>query len=192
MNETIQSLFEDLLIPLDYKSETLTTIENSESRYLKDLKLNLSTVLKKSKHLQPKEAYLLALAGAANERSAILIQSFNELALQEGATEEEIAEILACTSLMNSNNIFYRFKHYFPKNEYYNNTPAGFRMSIMMNPILGKEFFELVSFAISVMNNCEMCIQSHETSVKNQGASEGRIYDTVRLVATIKSLVVML
>ena len=192
MNETIQGLFEDLMIPLDYKSEALAILGNSETRYLKDLKLNLSAVLKKSKNLKPKEAYLLALAAAVNESCTVLIQSFRALAIQEGATDEEVAEILACTSLMNVNNIFYRFRHYFPKNEYYNNTPAGFRMSIMMNPVLGKEFFELVSFAISAINNCEMCIQSHEASVKSHGASEGRIYDTVRLMAAVKSLIVLL
>jgi len=192
MNETIQGLYEDLLIPQDYKSEQLILLANTESRYLKDLKLNMSTVLKKSKNLNPKEAYLLALATAVNHQSAILIQSFEALARQEQATDAEIAEIHACTSLMNTNNIFYRFRHYFPDNEYYNNTPAGFRMSIMMSPVLGKEFFELVSLALSALNNCEMCITSHEASVKKQGASEGRIYDAIRLVSIVKSLIVLL
>ncbi len=186
MNETIKSLFEDLHIE-QHESLSLTALANTDSRYLRDLKLNVSTVLK-SKNLSKKEAYLLSLAVAVNEKSNVLIKAFESLSKQEEATDEEIAEIHACTSLMNTNNIFYRFRHYMPENEYYGKTPAGFRMGIMMNPVLGKEFFELVSLAVSALNNCEMCIRSHETSVKQHGASEARIYDAIRLVSIIKSL----
>ena len=76
--------------------------------------------------------------------------------------------------------------------EYYNTAPAGIRMSIMMNPVLGKEFFELASLTVSAINGCEMCVTSHEQSVKNHGATEARILDAVRLTAIFKSLIVLL
>jgi lipoyl-dependent peroxiredoxin subunit D len=191
MNETIQNLFADLNIPADYKSESLEKLAAVDSRYLKDLKLNIGTVLK-STNINKKEAYLLALAVAVNEKSTLLINAFEALARKEEASDAEIAEIHACTSLMNTNNIFYRFRHYLPQNQYYNNTPAGLRMSIMMSPVLGKEFFELVSLVVSALNGCELCVTSHEASVKQHGATEARIYDAVRLGAVIKSLVVVL
>lgn len=191
MNETIQNLFADLNIPADYKSVSLEKFAAADSRYLKDLKLNIAAVLK-SNNITKKEAYLLALAGAANDKSEVLINAFESLAKVAEATDAEIAEVHACVSLMNTNNIFYRFKHYMHGNQYYNNTPAGLRMSIMMSPVLGKEFFELLSLAISALNNCELCITSHEASVKQHGASEARIYDAIRLVAVIKSLVVVM
>ncbi|RYZ47836.1 MAG: alkylhydroperoxidase, partial [Sphingobacteriales bacterium] len=75
---------------------------------------------------------------------------------------------------------------------YYNTTPAGLRMSIMMSPVLGKEFFELVSLMVSALNGCELCVTSHEASVKQHGASEARIYDAIRLGAVMKSLIVVL
>ncbi len=103
-----------------------------------------------------------------------------------------MAEVHACTALMNTNNIFYRFRHYLPQNQYYNNTPAGLRMSIMMNPVLGKELFELTSLVVSALNGCELCVTSHEASVKQHGATEARIYDAIRLGAVIKSLAVIL
>lgn len=191
MNETIQNLFADLNIPADYKSESLEKLAAVDSRYLKDLKLNIGTVLK-STNINKKEAYLLALAVVVNEKSTLLINAFETLARKEEASNAEIAEIHACTSLMNTNNIFYRFRHYLPQNQYYNNTPAGLRMSIMMSPVLGKEFFELVSLVVSALNGCELCVTSHETSVKQHGATEARIYDAIRLGAVIKSLVVVL
>lgn len=191
MNETIQNLFADLNIPADHKSESLGKLAVADSRYLKDLKLNVGTVLK-STNINKKEAYLLALSVAVNEKSAVLIHAFETLAKKEEASEAEIAEIHACTSLMNTNNVFYRFRHYLPQNQYYNNTPAGLRMSIMMSPVLGKEFFELTSLVVSALNGCEMCVTSHEASVKQHGATEARIYDAIRLGAVIKSLAVVL
>ncbi|KAA5533324.1 alkylhydroperoxidase [Taibaiella lutea] len=191
MNDTIQNLFTDLQIPADHKSISLERLAAVDSRFLKDLKLNVAAVLK-SAHINKKESYLLALSVAVNEKSDVLINSFEALARLEGATDADIAEIHACTSIMKANNIFYRFRHYMHDNQYYNNTPAGLRMSTMMNPVLGKEFFELVSLVVSSLNGCELCVTSHEASVKQHGASEARVYDAIRLGAVVKSLVVVL
>lgn len=191
MNETIQNLFSELHIPEGYNSKELETLGNAQSRYLKDLKLNVSTALKRNT-LSPKEAYLLALAVAVNERSAALKTAFEGLARREGADDAVIAETIACVSLMNANNVLYRFRHYMSDNEYYNNTPAGMRMSIMMNPVSGKEFFELMSLMVSALNGCERCVTSHEASVKQHGADEARIYDAIRLAAVIRSLCVLM
>ncbi len=191
MNETIQNLFTDLSINPSYQSLGLEQLAKTDNRFLKDLKLNIGAVLK-SAHVNRKESFLLALAVAVNEKSAVLIEAFQSSATKEGATDQDISEIFACTSLMNTNNVFYRFRHYLSANQYYNNTPAGLRMSIMMNPVLGKEFFELTSLVVSALNGCELCVTSHESSVKQHGASEARIYDAIRLAAVIKSLTTLI
>lgn len=187
MNETIAGIYAELGIPQEHQSVSLNAIAQTESRFLKDLKLNVSGVLK-SAHFSKKETALLALSVAVNQKHKVLVQAFTEMAATEGATADEIGEIHACASLMSANNVLYRFRHWLPENTYYNNTPAGIRMSIMMNPVLGKEFFELVSLAISALNGCEMCVTSHESSVKNHGGTEARIYDAIRIAAVIKSL----
>ncbi|WP_207799040.1 carboxymuconolactone decarboxylase family protein [Taibaiella soli] len=190
-NETVQNMLNDLGIDVSINSISLEKLAAADSRFIKDLKLNVSTTLN-STNLNKKEAYLLALSVAVNEKHTILIDAFDALARKEGATDAEIAETHACTALMNTNNVFYRFRHYMHNVDFYNNQPAGLRMSIMMNPVLGKEFFELMSLAVSALNGCERCVTSHEASVKQHGASEQRIYDAIRLVAVIKSLAVIL
>lgn len=187
MNETIAAIYTELGIDPAHKSLSLEAIAQSDSRFLKDLKLNVSGVLK-SNNFTKKETTLLALAVAVNQKNEALIKGFTSMAVAEGANENEIAEIHACTSLMNANNVLYRFRHWLPDNTYYNNTPAGIRMSIMMNPVLGKTFFEIVSIAISAINGCEMCVTSHENSVKQHGGTEAQIYDAIRLTSVIKSL----
>jgi alkyl hydroperoxide reductase subunit D len=186
-NETIANLLADLGIDPAYSSPGLVSLAAVSSRYLKDMKLNVSSTLG-SNNLSRKEAYLLALSVAVNERNNTLTGAFERLAAKEGATAEEIAETHGCASLMGVNNIFYRFRHFMQDTEFYNKQPAGLRMSLMLNPVMGKGLFELMSLVISAVNGCEKCVTSHEHSVKEQGADEPRIYDAIRLGAVIKGL----
>ena len=162
MHETIQELLADLGIEPNYTNATLQYLAAADSKYLRDLKLNTKAVLT-SEHL-------FALKAKALE-----------------ATDAEIADAQACASLLAANNVFYRFRHFVDK-EVYNNAPAKLRMNIMMNPVLGKEFFELVSLAVSAVNGCEMCVKSHEQSVLHAGGTENRIWDSIRLASIITSL----
>lgn len=186
LNETKSNLLKELGLPEEAIFKFLEQLAISDSRYLKDLRINVSNVLN-SPNLSKKESFLLALCVAINEKNEPLISSFQNLAISAGASENEIAETAACTSLLNANNVFYRFRHFLEK-ESYNSMPAGIKMTVMGNPVLGKEFFELMSLVVSALNGCEMCVRSHEESVKNHGASEARIFDAIRLGSIIKSL----
>lgn len=190
-HETVVNMFADLGIAPGHTSLSLERLVATDSKYIRDLKLNVSAVLN-GKNISKKDSALLALSVVVNEKNNVLIQAFESMAANEGASEAEIAEIHSCASLMSANNIFYRFKHYMDGAEYYQNTPAGLRMSIMMNPVIGKELFELTSLVVSAVNGCERCVTSHERSVKEHGASEARIYDAIRLAAVIKSLSVII
>ena len=190
-SNTKKSLFESVNLPEELESSLIDRLNDADSRFLKDLKINVGNVLK-SQHLSEKEAALLALSVAINEKNAPLREALEEIAVKSGATEAEILEVAACVSVMNANNVFYRFKHFMHKNENYQNMPAGIRMSVMMNPVLGKEFFELLSLGVSALNGCEQCVTSHEASVKSHGGTEARIFDTIRLVSVIRSLIVIL
>lgn len=191
-HETIQSLFTELNIDAGHTSFALEKLAATDAKYLRDLKLNVATVLNKNTALTKKEAVLLAICVAANDRCEALGRGLEQSALALEATAEEISEMYALTSLMNTNNVFYRFRHYFQDNTVYNNTPAGLRMNIMMNPVTGKAFFELASLMVSALNNCELCIKSHEASVKQHGVSEQKVFESVRLAGVIRSLVEVL
>lgn len=190
MSETRDNLLAELNLANTESFELLDQLDATDHRYIKDLKINVSNALKYPT-LTEKEAVLLALAVSVNQKHAKTIHSLTDLAKQKGANDAEVNEIHALVSLLNANNVFYRFKHFVDK-EFYNTAPAGIRMSIMMNPVLGKEFFELASLTVSAINGCEMCVTSHEQSVKNHGATEARILDAIRLTAIFKSLIVLL
>lgn len=188
-NEVSGRLLETLGLGADSLSKQMEILDCSESKYLRDHNINLGNVLKFA-HLNRKEALMIGLSVAINEDKPVLRDAMVNLLREEGSTHEEIAEVIACTSLLNANNVFYRFRH-FTNNAYYNDTPAGIRMNIMMSPVLGKEFFELLSLCVSALNGCEMCVTSHEQSVLQHGASEARIYDAIRCTAIFKANAVL-
>jgi alkyl hydroperoxide reductase subunit D len=188
--DTAVQLLQAVGLTETHLSTCLRALADTDARYLKDLKINVTNSLTATT-LSKKEAFLLGLAVAVNEKHVDLQTSFEKLATQEGATAKDIAEIISCTSLMNANNVYYRFRHFVNK-EFYTATPAGIRMSIMANPVLGKEFFELVSLTVSALNGCEMCVTSHEEALLKHGTEQQRILEAVRLGAVLRSLVVLL
>lgn len=183
MNETLQAMLQ--IAGQETVSKGLETVVKTENRYLRDLKINLGNALQ-YQTLSKKESYLLALSVAINEKNKLAIESFTKLAINEGSIEAEIAETYACVSLLNANNVLYRFRH-FTKKDVYQNSPAGIKMSIMMSPVFGKEFFELMSLAVSALNGCELCVNAHEASLLKLGTSENRIFDAIKLTAIVRS-----
>jgi alkyl hydroperoxide reductase subunit D len=183
--EVIQELLAVVGLDADYRNESLTLLEKGNSRYVRDLKLNLISTFTSS-HLTEKECALLALSIAVNNNNAVLINFLEQLALRHQATEAEIAEAVGCASLLALNNVFYRFRHFTGK-EKYTQIPARVRMQLMSSPVTGKEFFELMSIAVSAVNGCEMCVNAHEKSILGLGATEERIFDAVRIASIITS-----
>jgi alkyl hydroperoxide reductase subunit D len=183
--EIIQEILQSVGLDTSYRTDSLTLLEKGESRYIRDLKLNFTSTLT-SEQLSTKECALLGLSTAINNNNKPLTQYFTKHAEEQGATAAEIAEAAGCASLLASNNIFYRFRH-FTQKEKYTQIPARIRMQIMMKPVTGKEFFELMSLAISAVNGCEMCVNAHEDSLIKLGTTEERIFDAVRISSLVTS-----
>lgn len=187
MLETRNDLLKDLGLDENLEFGNLDCMTTGETKYVKDLRMNVRNVLDKNEHLNEKEAALIALSIASNEKNSHLVQAFNALAENRGAAKDEIAEAHACASMLAVNNVFYRYKHFVDKDEY-QNMPAKIRMNVMMKPVLGKEFFELISLAVSAVNGCEACVKSHEHSVTELGSSKERVFETIRLASVIRGL----
>lgn len=185
-SETTHEFLDFLKVDKDYRSDSLDLLEEGKSRYVADLKLNFKNSFE-SDHLSKKEIALLGVALAVNASNRVLKQFFTSNATAEGASEAEVAEAVACASLLSANNVLYRFRHFVNK-EKYNEIPARIKMNIMARPVGGKEFFELMSLAVSAVNGCEMCVRSHENSLIELGSKEERIFESIRLAGVITSV----
>ncbi len=166
-----------------------SVFQNFESPTQKDLKLNFKKFFLES-GLTPKDAGFVMLACAYSVNAKPLIE-FGILHLKtHGASDEEIAEVKDAAAIMGTMNVYYRFRHWVPKETY--QKPAGLRMNVMARPVTGKASFEQMALAVSMVNGCEACVKSHEQSVLQHGVTEDQVHDIARLAATVKALEVHL
>lgn len=182
ISETTQEVL-SIFGETEINNKALAILNATDFKYLRDLKLNFNSTLT-SEYLSEKECALLGLSTAANNQNAVLIEFYKNYALKFEATADEIAEAVSCASLLASNNVFYRFRH-FTQKEKYTQIPARIRMQLMIKPVGSKEFFELMSLAISAVNGCEMCVNAHEDSLIKMATKEERIFDAVRIASIV-------
>lgn len=183
--EGTAGLLTEVGAPADHANEALRLLGAVASRYARDLKMNLKSVLK-SNVLTPKEAALIALSVAANQKNDDLMAHFSAEGSAQGASADELAEAVGCASLLAANNVLYRFRHFAGKEKYEELRP-GLRMNIMMSPATGKHLFELMSLAVSAVNGCEQCVKSHEASLIGLGATEEQVWDAIRIASVVTS-----
>jgi alkyl hydroperoxide reductase subunit D len=155
----------------------------------KDTRLNLQTVLEGGS-LTPEQRWGVAVGSAYAARNERLKEAMiNEAKKALANAEPVIEDARAAASLMGMNNIYYRFRHIIGKESYSTKRP-GLRMNRMAQVLTNKVDFELVCLAISAINGCEMCVQSHEKVVLEGGLSEDQVHDAVRIAAVIHAAAV--
>ncbi|MCA1778579.1 MAG: carboxymuconolactone decarboxylase family protein, partial [Xanthomonadaceae bacterium] len=130
--------------------------------YAKDLKINFGNVLdtEQHEHLNPSQVWGTALATAIASRNKALIEVV-EAQAREVLDVAYFKAAKAAAAIMGMNNIYYRFLH-LSSNDEYAKLPAKLRMTIVGSPGIEKADFELMSLAVSAVNGCGMCIDSHE------------------------------
>ncbi|MFM8436352.1 MAG: carboxymuconolactone decarboxylase family protein [Planctomycetia bacterium] len=165
----------------------LDAIRDALSDDLKDIRLNLSSVLS-GENLQPAQALGIALASARFVRSGALVAAL-EADMRAGlgdAAAAVISDAVAAAGLMAMNTVYYRFRHMLGK-ESYEARPPRLRMSRMVQPATTKTDFELMSLACAALAGCELCIKNHEASLVHLGVSEDACHDAVRIAAVINA-----
>lgn len=153
----------------------------------RDLKLNLAKAFDGST-LEESEAVLALVALCASSGNFGLQVLAEERLRELDFTQEQIQEARTSAALVGMLNMYYRFKHLLSHTDpsamdRYKN--AGLRMTALAKPALGKARYEMLAFAISVLNGCEMCLVAHEKTLKAEGVADEKIHDLARLAATV-------
>ena len=153
--------------------------------YAKDLRLNISSLLNdQTLGDQRKYGLLLACAHGTGYRPIVAAAE----AEVEGKLDAKVAEAArAAAALMAMNNVYYRFVH-LASNPEYGTLPAKLRMNVIGNPGIEKADFELFSLAVSAINGCGMCIDSHERVLAQHGVKSEAIQSAARIAAILKAI----
>lgn len=171
---------------------SLSEIKAATPDYAKDLRLNLDSVLSETgaPGLSAKQIGLVALASAIASRHEPLVAAIAaEAAKHANAAELDGARTAA--AIMAMNNVYYRFTHLVGEPEY-QTLRAGLRMNAMANPGCDKVDFELCSLAVSAINGCGTCMDSHEKTARKHGLSAQAVQSAVRIAAVVNAVAVTL
>ncbi len=158
----------------------------------KDLRLNLESVLSEpgAPGLNKNQIAAIAYASALASRFSPLTRAL-QMHAQESLTEAELAGVRTAAALMAMTNVYYRFTHLVSNSEYAT-LRAGLRMNGMANPGIDKGSFELCSLAVSAVNGCGMCMDSHEKVLQQHGITTQGIQSAVRIAAVVHAVAVTL
>ncbi len=168
---------------------SIETLKSQLPDYAKDLKLNLSSLLREEA-LTEQQLWGTLLASAIASRNTAVIS-----VIQAEASERLAAEVIsasqAAAAVMSMNNIYYRFVH-LASDEAYKTMPARLRMNAIANHGVDKADFELWSLAVSAVNGCGLCVESHEQALRQAGVTKETIQAAVRAASVVHAVAVVL
>jgi lipoyl-dependent peroxiredoxin subunit D len=165
---------------------SLEALLDSVPVHAKDLKLNFSGAVTQQTDLTPGQAWGTAVASAYASGNPELLKNIVEQALQH-LSEPQLEAAKGAAAIMGMNNIYYRFLH-LTSNEKYKTIPARLRMNIMRTHGVDHLDFELWCTAVSAINGCGACVDSHEKTLREKGIAEEKILAAVRIAAVIHAL----
>jgi lipoyl-dependent peroxiredoxin subunit D len=154
--------------------------------YAKDLSLNLST-LSGETTLTDQQKWGVFVASAYAVGQPDVVRQINTAAEAFGLSVEAATAARAAAAIMGMNNVYYRALHLLSNHEY-RTLPARLRMNVLANPGVEKADFELWSLAVSAINGCGMCLDSHEAELKKHGVGAPQIQTALRIAATVNAV----
>lgn len=168
---------------------SIEALKNLIPDYAKDIKLNLSS-LAGDETLSAQQLWGTFLVSALASRQARVIAEIGDEAARN-LSPEALNAAKAAAAIMAMNNIYYRFVH-LAKNKEYATLPAKLRMNALASPGVDKADFELWSLAVSAINGCGMCIDSHEAGLKKYNVTTEQIQAAVRIASVVHAVAAVL
>jgi lipoyl-dependent peroxiredoxin subunit D len=168
---------------------SIEALKSQLPEYAKDLKLNLASITAEAA-LNEQQRWGALVATAIASRNAAVVRAV-EAEAQGKLSPEALAAAKTAAAIMAMNNVYYRFVHLVGQDDY-RTMPARLRMNALAKPGVDKADFELWSLAVSAVNGCGLCIESHEKVLRDHGLSRESIQAAVRIAAVVHAVAVTL
>lgn len=168
---------------------SIESLKSALPEYAKDLKLNLSSVAAEAS-LTDQQRWGALVATAIASRNGAVVRAI-EAEARAKLSPEALAAAKTSAAIMAMNNVYYRFVHLVGQDDY-RTMPARLRMNALAKPGVEKADFELWSLAVSAVNGCGMCLESHERVLRDHGVSREAIQAAARIAAVVHAVAVTL
>ncbi|HET9403941.1 MAG TPA: carboxymuconolactone decarboxylase family protein [Burkholderiales bacterium] len=168
---------------------SLQALRDRLPEHARDIKLNLGSLAAETVLSEKQKAgtFIASALGARNPGVAEAIMA--EFAPKLDA--KELAAAKAAAAIMGMNNVYYRFLH-LVGNEEYSKLPARLRMNAIATHGIARADFELWCLAVSAINGCGKCLESHEKAVREGGITAEQVQAAVRIAAVVNAAAAVL
>lgn len=163
---------------------SLDALRDAIPDYARDIRLNLGTLAAESA-LSDQQKYGTFLASAYGARNRRVISAIDQWTEDKLSAEARTAA-KAAAAIMAMNNVYYRATHLMSAPDYAK-MPAKLRMNVIASPGVEKADFELWSLAVSAVNGCGACLDSHEKVVRKAGLSAEQVQAALRIAAVVNA-----
>jgi lipoyl-dependent peroxiredoxin subunit D len=164
---------------------SIETLQSLIPAYGRDLSLNLSNLLTETL-LSDQQKWGAFLACAHAIGVPAVVQNI-EAAAAQVLTPEAVTAAKAAAAIMGMNNVYFRALHLM-HNKDYEALRSGLRMNVLTNPGVDKVDFELWALAVSAVNACGLCMDSHEKVLRGHGVSAVQVQAALRIAATVNAI----
>lgn len=164
---------------------SLDELKSALPDYAKDLRLNLGSVIDDS-GLSRQQLWGTVLVCAIASRSPRVLR---ELAPEARAnlSAEAYTAARSAAAFMAMNNVFFRTRHLLSDPEY-GKLRAGLRMNVIGDPGVEKVDFELWALAVSAINGCGDCLDSHEQALRRAGVDRETIQEAFKIASVVQAV----
>lgn len=168
---------------------SLQNLKDRLPEYAKDIRLNLGSLATEPVLNEKQRAgtFIASALGARNPKVAAAVLA--EFAPKLDA--KELAAAKAAAAVMAMNNVYYRFLH-LVESEEYGKLPAKLRMNTIASHGIARADFELWCLAVSAINGCGKCLESHEKAVRKEGVTAEQVQAAVRIAAVVNAVAAVL
>jgi alkyl hydroperoxide reductase subunit D len=154
--------------------------------YARDLATNLKVLSEETVLTdQAKWGCFVASAHAVGEPSTP--RAIETAALAAGVSPEAIEAAKTASAVMAMNNVYFRALHLMAAPEY-RDLPSRLRMNRPSRPGVPAVDYELWCLAVSAINGCGACLDSHEAELRERGVSSVQIQAVLRIAAVVNAV----
>ena len=165
---------------------TMEALRASLPAYARDLGANL-TALAGETVLSDQQKWGTFVASAHAVGVPAVVKAIETAAAEAGLSEPAKTAAKTAAAIMGMNNVYFRALHLMRNTEYLA-LPARLRMNILTHPGVEKADFELWSLAVSAINGCGACLDSHEAELKKHAVSAPAIQAALRIASVVNAV----
>lgn len=164
---------------------SVQTLTHLIPAYARDIAVNLTNLAEETLLTeQQKWGTFLSCAHAVGV--AEVIQHI-EAASTAILSDEAADAARSAAAIMAMNNVYYRSLHLM-HNQEYASLRASLRMNVLANPGVPKLDYELWSLAVSAINGCGLCLDSHEKVLRGHGMSNVQVQAALKIAAVVNAV----